>query len=73
MTMLRLVAARLFTAVTLLFMGSVFAFLLILAAPGNVAVVMAEARAAYATRSDIEAIEREYGLTIPSSSGTVGG
>lgn len=63
--MRRLIIPRLSSALILLLIGSVCSFLIALAAPGNVAVVMAEARGAYVTQSDIEAIEEEYGLNDP--------
>lgn len=63
--MRHLLIRRLWSAVVLLFIGSTCSFMLVLAAKGNVAVVMAEARGANVTKADIEAIEEEYGLNDP--------
>jgi peptide/nickel transport system permease protein len=63
--MSRMILARLASALTLMIMASMLSFLLILAAPGNVAVVMAEAQAAYVSKEAIEAIEREHGFNDP--------
>lgn len=61
----RLILRRLGSALVLILIGSVCSFLLALAAPGNVAIVMAEARGANVTAEDIAAIEEEFGLNDP--------
>jgi peptide/nickel transport system permease protein len=63
--MLRLVYKRIWGAITLVVIASVFCFMLVATFKGSVAVVMAEQRSGSATRENIEKIEQELGLGDP--------
>jgi peptide/nickel transport system permease protein len=60
-----LILSRVGAAALLMLIASIFCFLLIVAAPGNVAVLIAEMRTAQATKADVEKIAEEYGLNDP--------
>ncbi|WP_395015046.1 ABC transporter permease [Dongia sp.] len=52
-------------AAVLLLFASVLCFSLVIAAPGNVAVLIAEQRSGTVTKSDVEKVEKELGLKDP--------
>lgn len=56
---------RVGAAALLMLIASVFCFLLIVAAPGNVAILIAELRTAQATKADVAKIADEFGLNDP--------
>jgi peptide/nickel transport system permease protein len=60
-----LILSRIGGAALLMLIASIFCFLLIVAAPGNVAILIAELRTAQATKADVEKIAEEYGLNDP--------
>lgn len=60
-----MILRRLRTAIVLLVLASVLCFGLVVAAPGNVAVLIAELRTPGATFAEIAAIEDELGLNDP--------
>jgi peptide/nickel transport system permease protein len=63
--MYQLIGRRAISAVVLLFLASILCFLLVIAAPGNVAVLIAEQRSGTVTVEDVKRVEQELGLTDP--------
>ena len=63
--MLTLVLKRTRNAVILLFLASVLCFGLVVSAPGNIAILIAELRTPSASHAQIRAIEEELGLNDP--------
>lgn len=63
--MLAFILRRARNAVILLVLASVLCFTLVVSAPGNVAILIAELRAPSATTAQIKAIEEELGLNDP--------
>lgn len=63
--MLVFIAKRARNAVLLLFLASVLCFTLVVSAPGNVAILIAELRTPTATKEDIAKVEEELGLNKP--------
>ena len=59
------IAKRARNAVLLLFLASVLCFTLVVSAPGNVAILIAELRTPTATKEDIAKVEEELGLNKP--------
>ena len=63
--MLRFVVNRAFSAVILMFIASVFSFLLIAAFPGNVAALIAELRGGFVSQDVVDKVAEEYHLNDP--------
>ena len=63
--MLALVLKRTRNAIVLLFLASVLCFGLVVSAPGNIAILIAELRTPGATKAQIHVIEEELGLNDP--------
>lgn len=63
--MLRFVVNRAFSAVILMFIASVFSFLLIAAFPGNVAALIAELRGGFVSQEFVAKVAEEYHLNQP--------
>lgn len=63
--MFRFIAKRARNAALLLFLASVLCFTLVVSAPGNVAILIAELRTPAATKDDIAKVEEELGLNKP--------
>ncbi|MES0101363.1 ABC transporter permease [Mesorhizobium sp. M0019] len=63
--MFAFIAKRARNAVLLLFLASVLCFALVVSAPGNVAILIAELRTPTATKADIAKVEEELGLNKP--------
>jgi peptide/nickel transport system permease protein len=63
--MIRFIGRRLQQSLVLLFLASVVCFTLVVSAPGNVAVLIAELRGAIGTPGYVEQIEEEIGLNKP--------
>ncbi|MBD9650126.1 ABC transporter permease [Ensifer sp. ENS09] len=63
--MIHFISKRLKHSLVLLFMASVVCFTLVVSAPGNVAVLIAELRGAVATPGYVEQVEEEIGLNKP--------
>ncbi|MHB1101775.1 MAG: ABC transporter permease [Devosia sp.] len=61
----RLITRRLLSAVVLMFLASAFCFSLVIAAPGNVAVLIAEQRSGTVTKEAVAKVEQELGLRDP--------
>lgn len=59
------IAKRARNAALLLFLASVLCFTLVVSAPGNVAILIAELRTPAATKDDIAKVEEELGLNKP--------
>lgn len=63
--MIRFIGKRLQQSLILLFLASIVCFTLVVSAPGNVAVLIAELRGAIGTPGYVEKIEEEIGLNKP--------
>lgn len=63
--MFRLIVRRMMSAIVLMFLASAFCFLLVIAAPGNVAVLIAEQRSGSVTKDAVAEVEKELGLKDP--------
>jgi len=63
--MIRFIGRRLQQSLVLLFLASIVCFTLVVSAPGNVAVLIAELRGAIGTPGYVEQIEEEIGLNKP--------
>lgn len=63
--MLALITKRLGQSAVMLFLASLLCFTLVVSAPGNVAVLVAELRSPRATAEDVAKIEQELGLKDP--------
>ena len=63
--MLRVTLNRIMSAVVLIFIASIFSFIIIAAFPGNVAALIAEMRGGYVTQDVVEKVAQEYRLNDP--------
>ncbi|MBB4184719.1 ABC transporter permease [Sinorhizobium terangae] len=63
--MIRFIVKRARNAVILLFLASLLCFTLVVSAPGNVAILIAELRTPTATKEDIAKVAEEIGLNKP--------
>lgn len=63
--MLALVSRRIRNSLVLLILATLLCFTLVVSAPGNIAVLIAELRSPQATFADIQKIEEELGLNDP--------
>ena len=63
--MYSLIGRRIVSAALLVMLASVFCFLLVIAAPGNVAVLIAEQRSGTVTTENVARVEKELGLKDP--------
>ena len=63
--MIHFISKRLMHSLALVFLASVVCFTLVVSAPGNVAVLIAELRGAVATTGYVEQVEEEIGLHKP--------
>ena len=63
--MLRVAANRAMSAVVLIFIASIFSFILIAAFPGNVAALIAELRGGFVSQEVVDQVAEEYRLNDP--------
>ena len=63
--MISLISKRVWQSLILVFLASVLCFSLVIAAPGNVAILIAELRSPIVSKEDIAKVEEEIGLNRP--------